>query len=218
MPVAFEKPWSGVASARSLSLSFVNTLDWRLRQPSVELLLGYSDVARWARTVGVLDPAQAEALRAWSEAHPRIATRALAEAVEVREAIASVLLAGYRGEPAPSGPLARLERACLGAMAARRLQAGADGAAWVWRNPDAEPERPAWAAALDAERILTSELREHVRQCDDAECGWMFLDTSRNHRRRWCSMQGCGNRNKARRFYRRSASGGNTPTEEESGT
>jgi predicted RNA-binding Zn ribbon-like protein len=66
--------------------------------------------------------------------------------------------------------------------------------------------RPAWAAALEAARILTSpEESARVRQCADDECGWFFLDTSRNRTRRWCSMKVCGNRNKVRRFYERTA-------------
>lgn len=33
------------------------------------------------------------------------------------------------------------------------------------------------------------------------QCHWLFLDTSRNGRRRWCSMAACGGRDKARRWY-----------------
>ncbi|WP_412543337.1 CGNR zinc finger domain-containing protein [Longispora sp. K20-0274] len=34
-------------------------------------------------------------------------------------------------------------------------------------------------------------------------CGWLFLDTSRNGQRRWCSMATCGGRVKARRHHAR---------------
>jgi predicted RNA-binding Zn ribbon-like protein len=57
--------------------------------------------------------------------------------------------------------------------------------------------------ADNAALILTSPERERLSQCRDAECGWFFLDTSKNRSRRWCTMEGCGNRNKARTFYRR---------------
>jgi predicted RNA-binding Zn ribbon-like protein len=40
-----------------------------------------------------------------------------------------------------------------------------------------------------------------VRVCAAEDCGWLFLDTSKNHTRRWCSMKSCGNRAKARRHY-----------------
>ena len=201
----FEAPWHGAGVAGSVALSFANTLDWRLRDRPRELLNRFPDLLRWARSVGVLDPAQARALRSWSEAHPRAASRALAEATEIREAIAAVLQTVVAGKAPAPGPLARLGTACQTASAARGLRAHGGGAEWVWRETSPEPSRPAWAAALDAARILTSIESARVHQCGDAECGWFFLDTSRNRSRRWCSMEACGNRNKARRFYRRSA-------------
>jgi predicted RNA-binding Zn ribbon-like protein len=39
-----------------------------------------------------------------------------------------------------------------------------------------------------------------LRECGNPECRWLFLDTSKNHTRRWCDMKICGNRMKARRF------------------
>jgi predicted RNA-binding Zn ribbon-like protein len=51
--------------------------------------------------------------------------------------------------------------------------------------------------------LLVSTQLQRLRVCADPECGWLFLDCSRNHSRRWCSMESCGNRAKARRFYQR---------------
>jgi predicted RNA-binding Zn ribbon-like protein len=42
-----------------------------------------------------------------------------------------------------------------------------------------------------------------LKHCAADDCGWLFLDRSRNHARRWCDMKVCGNNAKARRFYRR---------------
>jgi predicted RNA-binding Zn ribbon-like protein len=44
---------------------------------------------------------------------------------------------------------------------------------------------------------------DRLRRCDDDGCGWLFLDTTRNHSRRWCSSGDCGNRDRARRHYAR---------------
>jgi predicted RNA-binding Zn ribbon-like protein len=200
----FGTPWSGIGTSGAVALSFANTLDWRLRETAVELFHAYADLLRWAWSAGALDLAQARALRAWGAAHPRAAARALAEAVEVREAIAAILQAVVRGEDVPTAPLARLDAACRAAWAQRTLRSAGGRAAWDWRDAPPTPDRPALAAALDAARILTSDERERVRQCADAQCGWFFLDASRNGSRRWCSMKSCGNRNKARKFYRRS--------------
>ncbi len=202
---SFERSWHGIGVGGSLALDFANTLDWRLRDRPVELLKSFPDLLRWGRSAGVLEPVEARKLRRWAESHPRAAGWALAEAAEVREAIAAILQAVVGRKVPPPGPLRRLEAVCLAGSEARALRARDDGAAWEWREDSPEPNRPMWAAALDAARVLTSAECARVRQCADAECGWFFLDTSRNRSRRWCSMKACGNRNKARRFYSRSA-------------
>lgn len=58
------------------------------------------------------------------------------------------------------------------------------------------------AVVLDALALI----RDHpgrVRECAAPECGMLFLDTTRNHSRRWCSMERCGARAKASAYYRR---------------
>src|SRR5438132_13416280 len=61
--------------------------------------------------------------------------------------------------------------------------------------------------ALDAAELLEHQLSEGlVGICAEREvgrCAWLFLDTSRNHSRRFCSMKECGNRAKQRRHYQR---------------
>ncbi len=204
MAVTFETPWHGVETAGRLCLSFVNTLDWRLRESPEELLHSAEDLLRWARTAGALTGPEARLLRREVAAHPRRAARMLAEAVEVREAMAAVFLALCRDEPIPPRSLKRVSDTCIAAVAARELQPDAAAVGWGWRRDVPELERPTWAAALDAADLLSSGSLDRLRLCDDDACGWLFMDTSKNRSRRWCSMADCGNRNKARSFYRRS--------------
>jgi predicted RNA-binding Zn ribbon-like protein len=67
-------------------------------------------------------------------------------------------------------------------------------------------EDPLWPILWSGVDLLTSERHDPVRTCGESECGWLFLDTSRGHRRRWCSRETCGNRAKARRHYARQQS------------
>jgi predicted RNA-binding Zn ribbon-like protein len=65
-----------------------------------------------------------------------------------------------------------------------------------------------WPVVHSAAELLTSPHLDRVRQCaDDRGCGFLFFDTSRNGSRRWCSMESCGNRAKARRHYQRTKAG-----------
>jgi predicted RNA-binding Zn ribbon-like protein len=55
----------------------------------------------------------------------------------------------------------------------------------------------------DACSVLCSSQLSRLRFCDADDCGWIFLDTSKNGKRRWCNMSDCGNRDKAKRFFER---------------
>ena len=52
--------------------------------------------------------------------------------------------------------------------------------------------------ARDAIEVLAGPSAARLRECEAADCYLLFLDTSRPGRRRWCSMQRCGNRHKVR--------------------
>ncbi|GAA1501851.1 CGNR zinc finger domain-containing protein [Streptomyces synnematoformans] len=65
---------------------------------------------------------------------------------------------------------------------------------------------PAWCAAADLVRLY-AERPDRIRACADSACVLWFYDVSKNGRRRWCSMEGCGNRAKAARFQDRHRTG-----------
>lgn len=67
-------------------------------------------------------------------------------------------------------------------------------------------ERVAVEALVDAVEVV-GELDGRLRSCADGECTLWFVDTSRAGTRKWCSMQRCGNRAKARRYHERHAPG-----------
>jgi predicted RNA-binding Zn ribbon-like protein len=62
------------------------------------------------------------------------------------------------------------------------------------------------AGARSAAEIIAEGPRARLRLCANPRCGLFFCDTSRTHRRRWCSMTVCGNRHKVAAFARRNAS------------
>lgn len=212
----FETRWYGIDTGGTPALMLANTLDWRLREHPVELLGGVDDLLTWAWSANALELAEAKRLRTWSAEHPRLAARALEQVRELREAAASIFQAKVADKPIADRALATLDQVYREAMAARTLRVDGATVRWTWQDSDPKPTEPSrrtpeidrirWAVAIDAVRLLTGPEGDRVRQCADAECGWFFLDESRNRSRRWCSMEACGNRNKVRRFYRRATS------------
>jgi predicted RNA-binding Zn ribbon-like protein len=192
--------------AGDLALDFANTVSWDGDILRGDLLGSYRDLVRWGREAGVLGADRSAPLLAAAERHPEMAREAWRVARETRSLIHEIFSALAQGQPVPEARLQDLSRAAASAYAAARLvPAGSSGG--FTRDWAAAPDdfgqvlRPVIAAAA---ALLLSKRRSIVRACANEHCGWLFLDTSRNHMRRWCDMRVCGSRAKARRHYARS--------------
>ena len=127
-----------------------------------------------------------------------------ADAVTVREALYRVFSAVAAGATAPAGDLATLNEALADGFAHSRLEPDGDGYHWAWQIDPPALDRMLWPVLRSAVDLLTSGELDRVKECPGLDdCGWLFFDTSKNGSRRWCSMEGCGNRAKGRRHYQR---------------
>jgi predicted RNA-binding Zn ribbon-like protein len=101
--------------------------------------------------------------------------------------------------------LSTLARCFQRAARHRELTAPRAGGALDWERGrfGNRAELPVWLLAQSAAELVTSGTLARVSACGVDTCRWLFLDTSRNHSRRWCDMKICGNRMKARRFHAR---------------
>jgi predicted RNA-binding Zn ribbon-like protein len=135
---------------------------------------------------------------------PQKAQAAFERAIDLRETIYR-LFAAYAGQGAVNtGDLAAFNQALSKAMAWAQVVPAAAGYEWGWLEEGLNFEEIVWPVARSAARLLTADNLDRVSQCaDDRGCGYLFLDTSRNRSRRWCSMESCGNRAKAQRHYER---------------
>jgi predicted RNA-binding Zn ribbon-like protein len=189
------------------ALDFANTTSQRHGGAPRERLHRFDDVVMWARRASVLDRAAAKALGADAARHPQRAGRTLARVREIREVIYRVFsAAAAHRSPAPAD-LRALTEAWRERAAARSLDWAGDRAGWTHdagRDPAARILGPVVDAAVD---LLCDEQLARVKECVGGDCNWLFLDSSRNHSRRWCAMADCGNRAKVRRFYRKQREG-----------
>jgi predicted RNA-binding Zn ribbon-like protein len=202
-----EDPDNTPTPAEPLCLHFTNTVGDHASDHPYETLRAYGDLAAWARRSGLATEAEAQALRRAADQRPGDARLALARAITLREAIYQILLALITGHTPAAAGLATLNAALSQGVAAPRVALTGSAFIWEWPLDRASLDWPLRAVALSAAELLTSEERDRIGQCaDERGCGWLFLDTSRNRSRRWCSMGDCGNRAKQRRYAQRLAS------------
>lgn len=190
------------------ALDFVNTLDWRDRDAEAggaeECLVSFEAFLAWTRRAGLVTPAEMQAFTAAARRDPDRADAVVRDAIVLREAIHGLLEAARtRKRPLPE-QLELLNHWLAKVRATPRLTANAGGYIWDKQQLDAEPAALLGRLAQSAGELLASEQLYRVGCCAGPGCGWLYLDTSPNRRRRWCSMEGCGNRAKAKRHYQRS--------------
>jgi len=176
------------------ALDLVNTAEWRGAEALRDWLADYGDLLAWATAAGVLGAAEARRLAAAARARPAASEAAL----ERVKALRAALRRTFGGTP----DLGPLNAALAAAPARRELVEAAGGFAWRTRA-DLSLDLPLWRLAWSAADLLASPDFARLGVCEAEDCGWLFLDFSRGRSRRWCEMETCGNRAKARRHYRR---------------
>lgn len=197
----------------NVCLDFINTLDDRPSGEPKELLKNYYDLARFGEDAGILTPEQLDFFYERVHLMPDEAEEALRRAINLREALCAIFSALMNKQPAPQMAMDRLNANLHDAALHSRLVEPKNvqskmpqiGGRLEWRFDDLTSSFSAmlWPIARAAAALLASSDVALVRACSSPTCQWLFLDTSKNHHRRWCSMKQCGNRAKVRRFYAR---------------
>jgi predicted RNA-binding Zn ribbon-like protein len=184
-------------------LDFVNTAGDHLSDQPGEWLLSYRDLLSWSRHAGLLAKAEASRLERKALSQPEAAEEALARSVAMRETIYRLLLGVIRRKAPDASDLAAFNRALAGAPPRAGVVYRTDAYHWQLSAGGDDLDGILWRILWQAADLLTSDRLAQVKLCAGEACGWLFLDASRNQSRRWCSMSDCGNRAKAKRYYRR---------------
>lgn len=186
----------------ALCLDFVNTLCGHTGQVIHEYLFDYTDLVLWSRHAGILTDSESSKLLHKSDQTPTEAQAVYQKALALRETLFRVFSA-LAGKLSPSATdVEFLNTIRTEALHHSKLSQTGKDFSLNWDEPDSF-ERMLWPIILSASELLTSESVHRLRECDSKSCDWLFIDSSRNHMRRWCSMDKCGNRAKMHRRYNR---------------
>jgi predicted RNA-binding Zn ribbon-like protein len=184
-------------------LDFANTFGPRQPNPETEphdYTPNYRELVAWAAHARLVTPEQQHRLTAVAEADPEGAAGIHQDAQRLREAIYQAFAALAHGEPAPPAALAMIQDAYLQALRNAQLRPVPGGLDWRWADRG-QLEQVMWPIARSAVDLALSGQLARIKQCpgDGGQCGWLFVDTSKNATRRWCSMDTCGSRVKSQR-------------------
>lgn len=199
-----------------VSVDFVNTVAARKSNYSKkggrnyedffesDYLEDYADLLAWSRQANLLTDGEAKKLLAVAEKNARQAEKARQRGLALREAVYRLFKSAVEGWKPEAADLEKLNRELAIANRHETINYDRDGFGWQWNASDESLDYMLWRVAQSAAEILTSKDLTRLRQCGGSNCGWMFLDTSRNRSRQWCDMKDCGNLAKIRRFRQKS--------------
>jgi predicted RNA-binding Zn ribbon-like protein len=178
--------------AGNLALDFCNTAGEHLSDQPKELIVDWEHFVCWAAQAGVVE----------ADAYEKLARKPfpLRPVIQLRESIYRIGLALARMKPIPEEDL----RAVRSQADGRRPEVARRGEGLHWMPDPARSSMQLRAVlAGEALSLFCSPRAARIGVCEGGLCGWLFLDDSRGKRRRWCDMNDCGSRAKARQYYAR---------------
>lgn len=181
------------------ALDFANTL----YAPHGELedqLRSWADIAKWLQQANLSDGTALEATRAETDV-------ALEAIVGLRQVWTKQIAGILEGKPVDKELLRTLNATLEKDLFSEAVVADGEGAFLLQRSESTlrGGERVLAILSRQIAGFLTGCNHDYLRQCAGAGCVLYFYDTTKNHRRQWCSAAACGNRHKVAAFRERQA-------------
>ncbi|WP_426117313.1 CGNR zinc finger domain-containing protein [Pseudomonas sp. DSP3-2-2] len=185
-------------------LDYLNTCNGRrpgsaLREV-VDKLATLEDVVRWFHHVRLINDLEFEHYLGLVE-HPS-AVLSFQRLIVFREQLYQLLLPVAEGQLLDDHALNNLNQVLASTAAQRRLAMHGRHVIWQWqigKSLDDMTDNFIARLATQAVSLLTGPDQLRLKVCATPDCDWLFIDTSKNGGRRWCQMNICGSREKARK-------------------
>lgn len=190
----------------ALCLDFINTIEYRVApkfEPVNDFFQDLSSILEWGKRSGILTNVKETMLKDPAFKTPKLSESIRLDIISFRELLHGIFAAIACGNKPQSSDLERFSAVLAKYAKARLLVYSKGRVKWEWLE-ELGVEAIQIKIAYSAEQLLLSADPTRIRQCPAADCGWLFLDTSKNGKRHWCDMDDCGNRAKAKRHYVRS--------------
>ncbi|WP_266157250.1 CGNR zinc finger domain-containing protein [Dyella silvatica] len=177
-----------------LCLDFVNTIHDHYAEQVEDYIFQPERFIDWCMRSGAILPG--EPIAAPEGASRRAALMRKVRAL--RHHLHALLASRIDGVTPPEDAVQCIDQWLHRAWASQSL--GLDGQ-MHWRDDAYHALLPLQRIALDALALIGDPSALQLRRCaNTSSCGWLFLDTSKNQRRRWCAMETCGTAFKMRRY------------------
>lgn len=184
-----------------LCLDFINSVHDRHEEPLRDYFSGIHDLIHWAKRLGVIDSKKEKKLTAEADSRPEKSARFFNSAVAFRELMFVIFWNIISGKKVPPAELKKFNKMLTVYFPYLQIKQSNKGFEEQWLLEETDFKRLLAPILNDCYETLLSDKLRRIKECDN--CGWLFYDTTKNGKRRWCSMQTCGSNVKALDWYYR---------------
>ena len=185
-----------------LCLDFINSVPERKTATHGDYLSDAFDLIAWGQRLEVIDERIAEALSLKAKKEPGKAGAFFMEAIALREMLYRLFSNWILSQKIPSGTLTTYNQVLRSCFLLAEVKQTENGffKSWALRPDDF---RLILCPIINDsyELLLSPERLKRLKECPS--CGWIFYDSTKNGKRRWCSMKSCGSNVKALQWYYR---------------
>jgi len=190
--------------AGNLSLDYVNTIHDRHEEPIRNLLHSYLDLVTWVYFADAINNSQKERLLQMGWENQQDANRVYTDSLQLREAFYDFVFNMINRKEVSPASMQLIKNWIYKTFSNIELIQSNDGFSLDWNIENIGIESILWPIVRSFADLVTTVDRNRLKQCSN--CGYLFVDNSKNKSRRWCSMEICGNRVKARRHAKKTRS------------
>lgn len=186
------------------TLDLVNTVSGWNRDPE-DWVPDIASFLVWAHMCHLLDTREKNEAARRADAAPVAADRVLASLKELRFALWALIDSLEHRKPAKPGDLSVINEWARRLTLSGQVIVNSNKLDFAFNRDISVLELPALRVTAAALSLLKNPPAVRIKTCPGQNCGWKFLDQSKNKSRRWCDMSVCGNVAKARKYRARNS-------------
>ena len=185
-----------------LCLNFVNSVPNRKEKPQPDYFFDINDIIAWAKRLKVIDVKKTEKqLMEETKRQPKKAASFFKEAIAFRELLYAIFWHISAGKKIPGALLKEYNDILKIYFPFINIKQLPNGFEEQWLLEENSFKKLLAPILNDSYATLLSDKLTRIKECSN--CGWLFYDTTKNSKRRWCSMKSCGSNVKALEYYYR---------------
>lgn len=185
----------------ALSIDFINTVKDRITIPLPDYLDNFPDLLYWALRLEIIDTELFKKIEVNAARHPKKAIAFLNKAISTRELLYQVFHSIYQQKIISQALLDEFHKLTAQCFPFLKLKQEDKTFRQYWDFEDGSFMYILAPIVKDSYELLLHAQSERLKECP--KCAWLFLDTTKNGKRRWCSMKTCGSNVKALNWYYR---------------